>query len=128
MRMAQRLILILPLTAISLSWAEPQSAMMKAVVLRAYGGPSEGLKLEDVPRPEPKEDEILIVIAASVNPVDVAIRAATAEITGIKFPLTLGMDAAGVVAKVGPDNEVQGRRSGLRISSLWRTKAVTPNT
>ena len=47
---------------------------MKAVVIHAYGG-MEVLKLEAVPRPEPKEDEILIrVIAASVNPVDAAIR------------------------------------------------------
>jgi NADPH:quinone reductase-like Zn-dependent oxidoreductase len=101
--MAQRLILILLASwAISSAWAKPQNAMMKAVVLRAYGGP-EGLKLEDVPRPEPKDDEILIrVIAASVNPVDVAIRKGyLAEIIGNKFPLTLGMDAAGVVAKVG---------------------------
>ena len=47
---------------------------MKAIVIHSYGGP-DVLKYEDAPRPEPKEDEILIrVIAASVNPVDVAIR------------------------------------------------------
>ncbi len=47
---------------------------MKAIVIHEYGGP-EVLKYEDVPRPEPKEDEILIrVMAASVNPVDAAIR------------------------------------------------------
>jgi NADPH:quinone reductase-like Zn-dependent oxidoreductase len=32
--------------------------MMKAVVIRSYGG-LEVLKVEDVPRPEPKENEIL---------------------------------------------------------------------
>jgi NADPH:quinone reductase-like Zn-dependent oxidoreductase len=103
MQMGQRIVLIfLASTAISSACAESQNAMMKAVVLRTYGGP-EGLKLEDVPRPEPKDDETLIrVIAASVNPVDVAIRKGyLAEIIGNKFPLTLGMDAAGVVAKVG---------------------------
>ena len=79
-----------------------QNATMKAVVLRAYGEP-EMLKLEEMPRPEPKDDEILIrVIAASVNPVDVAIRKGyLAEIIGNKFPLVLGMDAAGVVEKTG---------------------------
>ena len=75
---------------------------MKAVVLRSYGGP-EVAKLEEVPRPEPKEDEILIrVVAASVNPVDVAIRKGyLAELIGNKFPLIIGMDAAGIVEKTG---------------------------
>ena len=75
---------------------------MKAVVIHAYGG-LEVLKLEDVPRPEPKEDEILIrVIAASVNPVDAAIRQGyLAQIIGDKLPLIPGMDAAGVVEKTG---------------------------
>jgi NADPH:quinone reductase-like Zn-dependent oxidoreductase len=82
--------------------APASNATMKAVVLHSYGG-TEAAKLEDVPRPEPKEDEILIrVIAASVNPVDVAIRKGyLAEIIGNKFPLVLGMDAAGIVEKAG---------------------------
>jgi NADPH:quinone reductase-like Zn-dependent oxidoreductase len=90
-------ILLLSATA-----AQPEKATMKAVVLHAYGGP-EVAKLKDVPRPEPKEDEILIrVIAASVNPVDVAIRKGyLAELTGNKFPLVIGMDAAGIVEKTG---------------------------
>src|SRR5689334_22298944 len=81
---------------------QPEKPLMKAVVIHAYGGP-EVLKLEDVLRPEPKEDEILIrVVAASVNPVDVAIRKGYLdELIGKKFPLVLGMDAAGVVEKTG---------------------------
>jgi len=76
--------------------------MMKAAVIHAYGGP-EVLKLEDVLRPEPKEDEVLIrVIAASVNPVDAAIRQGyLARIIGDKLPLIPGMDAAGVIEKAG---------------------------
>ena len=82
--------------------AESPTSTMKAVVLRGYGG-AEVSRLEEVPRPEPKDDEILIrVIAASVNPVDVAIRKGyLAELIGNKFPLVLGMDAAGVVEKTG---------------------------
>src|SRR5882757_9566755 len=82
--------------------AQPGKPMMKAVVIHAYGGP-EVLKLENVPRPEPKEDEILIrVVAASINPVDAAIRKGyLAELVGNKFPLILGMDVAGVVEKTG---------------------------
>ena len=80
---------------------EPEKPLMKAVVIHAYGGP-EVLKLEEVPRPEPKDDELLIrVVAASINPVDVAIREGyLAELVG-KFPLIPGMDAAGVVEKTG---------------------------
>lgn len=82
--------------------AEPEKETMKAVVLRSYGGP-EVAKVEEAPRPEPKEDEILIrVVAASINPVDVAIRKGyLAELIGNKFPLILGMDAAGIVEKTG---------------------------
>jgi NADPH:quinone reductase-like Zn-dependent oxidoreductase len=79
----------------------PESAKMRAVVIDAYGGP-EVMKLEEVARPEPADDEVLIrVVAASINPVDVAIRKGyLAKLVG-GFPLILGMDAAGVVEKVG---------------------------
>jgi NADPH:quinone reductase-like Zn-dependent oxidoreductase len=43
---------------------------MKAVVIHEYGRP-EVLKYENVPQPEPKEDQVLVrVVAAGVNPVD----------------------------------------------------------
>ena len=80
----------------------PATAMMKAVVLREYGGTS-ALHYEEAPRPEPKADEVLIrVVAASVNPVDVAIRSGKyAEYFHTTLPLIPGMDAAGVVEKAG---------------------------
>src|SRR5262249_45725405 len=75
---------------------------MKAVDADECGGP-EVLKYEDAPRPEPKENEVLIrVMAASINPVDVAIREGyLKKLVGDRFPLILGMDAAGVIEKVG---------------------------
>jgi NADPH:quinone reductase-like Zn-dependent oxidoreductase len=78
------------------------SATMKAIVIHEYGG-LDVLKYEDALRPKPKENEVLIrVKAASVNPVDVAIRKGyLKELTGNKFPLILGMDASGVVEEVG---------------------------
>src|SRR5215831_3562034 len=78
-----------------------ESAKMRAIVIYAYGAP-EVMKLENVARPEPAEDDVLIrVIAASINPVDVAIRKGyLAKLIG-SFPLILGMDAAGIVEKVG---------------------------
>ncbi|MVN75197.1 zinc-binding dehydrogenase [Hymenobacter sp. HMF4947] len=76
---------------------------MKAVRIHAFGGP-EVLQLEDVARPVPAADEILIKLYASgVNPVDWVVReggndALRAYLT---LPMTLGWDAAGVVEELG---------------------------
>ncbi len=85
---------------------------MKAVRIHAFGGP-EVLQLEEVARPVPAADELLIkVYASGVNPVDWAIReggndALRAYLT---LPLTLGWDAAGIVEEVG--SEVTGFQKG----------------
>src|SRR5438094_10460631 len=77
--------------------AESTKPKMKAVVVHQYGGP-EVLKYEDAPRPQPKEDEILVrVMAAGVNPVDVFIREGRSN----RFPFIPGMDVAGVVEEAG---------------------------
>src|SRR6266496_3278915 len=82
--------------------AQSVTRTMKAVVIHAYGGP-EVLKYEDIPRPEPKDDQLLIrVIAAGVNPVDGMIRSGMFDKQGKRvFPIILGGDVAGVVEKVG---------------------------
>ena len=84
------------------SASPPPRALMKAIVLHKYGGP-EVLDYEETPKPEPKDDEVLIrVVAASVNPVDVAIRSGKyAQYFHTTLPLIPGMDAAGVVEKTG---------------------------
>lgn len=76
--------------------------MMKAVVLHEYGGP-EVLKYEDAPRPEPKDDEILVrVMAAAVNPVDTYVRQGMFSKRGLdNRALIIGYDIAGVVEKAG---------------------------
>ena len=79
-----------------------QSPTMKAIVVHEYGGP-EVLKYEDAPRPEPKENEVLVrVMAAGVNPVDALIRSGKyAKFFGTSLPLVPGYDIAGVVEKIG---------------------------
>jgi NADPH:quinone reductase-like Zn-dependent oxidoreductase len=81
-------------------FAQSGKPTMKAIVIHEYGGP-EVLKYEEIPRPEPKDDQLLIrVIAAGVNPVDGMIR--SGMFNGNRaFPIILGGDAAGVVEKVG---------------------------
>ncbi len=75
---------------------------MKAVVAHEYGGP-EVLKYEDVPLPEPKDNEILVrVIASGVNPADpLILNGKYAKEFGTHLPLILGYDMAGVVVKTG---------------------------
>jgi NADPH:quinone reductase-like Zn-dependent oxidoreductase len=82
--------------------AESPKSTMKAVVVLEYGGP-DVLKLEDVPRPKSKEDQILVrVIAAGVNPVDDASRSEKyAKFLGISLPFIPGYDIAGVVENTG---------------------------
>jgi Alcohol dehydrogenase GroES-like domain len=64
------------------------------------GGPSV-LKLEEVPTPEPGQNQVLVRIhAVGINPVDTYLRSNT-DNRGPKLPYTPGSDAAGVVEAVG---------------------------
>lgn len=75
---------------------------MKAIPIQSFGGP-EVLQVAEVPRPVPREGELLVrVHAASVNPVDTIARMGEAEgITGARAPYVPGFDVSGVVEKVG---------------------------
>lgn len=78
---------------------------MKAVRINQYGGP-EVLKIEEIERPVPAPDEILVkVYASGVNPVDWTIRNGAIEPLKslMPLPLTLGWDAAGIVEEAGSD-------------------------
>ena len=73
---------------------------MKAVRIHTPGGP-EAMKLDDVPQPTAKEGEAVVKVdAAGLNYIDVYFR------TGLykaSLPLTIGMEAGGTVAAVGPN-------------------------
>jgi NADPH:quinone reductase-like Zn-dependent oxidoreductase len=74
---------------------------MKAVRIHRFGGP-EVLTLDDVPWPQPKDDEVLVrVHAASVNPVDYKIRAGSYSVKEDQLPYTLGRDLSGTVELLG---------------------------
>ncbi len=81
---------------------------MRAVVYDRYG-PPDVLRLEEVERPAPKADEVLIKIhATTVNRTDCAVRAAkpfiSRFVTGLRRPRRqiLGSELAGEVEAVGP--------------------------
>src|SRR5262245_38157112 len=94
---ARELMLLAALAAapvlLTISTAESTKPTMKAIVIHEYVGP-EVLKYEDVPRPEPKDDQLLgRVIAAGVNPVDGMIRSGMFAKGGNgAFPMILGGD------------------------------------
>ncbi|HTL59167.1 MAG TPA: NADP-dependent oxidoreductase [Candidatus Limnocylindrales bacterium] len=76
------------------------TATIKAVRIHSFGGP-EVLRLEEVPRPEPNADELLVQVhAAGVNPVDWKIR--EGHLGKIPLPSIMGSDFTGVVEALGP--------------------------
>ncbi|MCM2292542.1 NADP-dependent oxidoreductase [Allorhizobium sp. BGMRC 0089] len=97
--------------------------MMKAVRLHEFGGP-EVLRYEDVPRPVPGADEVLVrVHAASINPPDLYLRDGYRALPpewrpSPDFPLILGTDISGVVAAVG--EHVSGFSMGDEVFSMVR--------
>ena len=73
---------------------------MKAIRVHAFGGP-EVLRFEDVPEPTPKAGEVLVKVdAAGLNFVDVYHRIGLYKMA---LPLTLGQEAGGRIAALGPD-------------------------
>jgi len=74
---------------------------MKAVCIHSFGGPNV-LRFEDVPVPKPGRNEILVrVHAAGVNPVDWKIREGL--LGQGPLPQIMGSDFSGVVESLGPD-------------------------
>jgi len=102
-----------------------QTTLMKAIRYRCYGSP-EVLQLEEVAKPTPADDEVLVKVqAASVNPLDWHYMRGKPYImrlsSGIGRPTDprFGVDFAGTVEAVGknvqrfkPGDEVFGGKSG----------------
>lgn len=91
---------------------------MKAIKIHEFGGP-EVMKLEEVERPVPQADEILVKMYASgVNPADYVVREGGNEILKpfLKLPLGLGLDGAGEVEETGSD--VTGFKKGDKVYGI----------
>lgn len=80
----------------------PRIVILKAVRIHRFGGP-EVLELDEVPVPHPARNELLVRIhAASVNPIDYKIRRGMgADTVRTMLPLTLGRDLSGTVESSG---------------------------
>jgi len=89
---------------------------MKAMVFSQVGQP---LQLEDVPVPEPRENEVLLrVRACGVCRTDLHI--VDGELDHPKLPLILGHQIVGVVGKLG--GGVTGHKVGDRVGVPWLGK------
>lgn len=87
---------------------------MRAYRIHRFGAP-EVLECEPVPVPQPGRDEVLVkVLAASVNPVDIKTREGRYPlIHADALAFTPGRDFAGVVARTGDD--VSGWKPGQEV-------------
>src|SRR5213075_2706129 len=129
---ARLLIAVLGMAVLLLSGtpSRPQTqnapARMKAIVYHAYGSP-DVLRLEEIEKPAPKENELLVKVrAASVNPLDWHFMEGSPYIIrligiGLFKPevAQLGVDFAGTVEAVGskvtqfkPGDDVFGAKTG----------------
>lgn len=84
---------------------------MKAIRVHEFGPPGV-VKLEDVPAPQPGKDQVLVrVKAAGVNPVDTYIRSGNYAIKP-DLPYTPGSDAAGIIEATGQRVYIGRARTG----------------
>jgi NADPH2:quinone reductase len=92
---------------------------MKAAFIETTGAP-DVIRYGDLPRPTPKEGEVLVRVGAvAVNPIDLYVRSGTVAMP-LPKPFIIGCDLAGIVEAVGPDakrfkpgDRVWGSNQGL---------------
>lgn len=85
---------------------------MQAVVLVKYGNPERAFELRELNKPEPKEGEVRIKVAAfGLNYADVMARKGMYK-DAPPLPAVIGYDVVGIVDKLGPgaDEELLGKR------------------
>src|SRR5436189_5787586 len=101
-------------------------ARMKAIRVHTPGGP-EALRYEEIERPAPGPGQVLVKVeAAGVNFIDVYQRTGQYKVPG---PFTLGQEAAGTVAAVGPgvaEPNVGDRVAYTSILGAYAEYAVVP--
>jgi NADPH:quinone reductase-like Zn-dependent oxidoreductase len=86
---------------------------MRAVICRRYG-PSEVLQLRDVPKPEPKSNEVCIRIAATT------VTASDCIVRAFNVPLRLKLPMGAVLGFRGPRNPILGLVLAGEVESIGR--------
>jgi NADPH:quinone reductase-like Zn-dependent oxidoreductase len=106
--------------------------MMKAFIIDRYSK-KDPMRLGEMPDPEVRDDDVLIEVhATGLNLLDSKIKAGEFKLLlPYRFPLVLGHDVAGVVARVGSGvrqfkvgDEVYSRPADFRIGTFAQSIAV----
>lgn len=97
--------------------------LMKAIVINKFGDASQ-LHLADLPKPEPKDNEVQIQIAfAAINPVDWKIREGLLQSRmPYQFPIILGWDASGIISALGKN--VTGLKVGDAVYAYCKKPII----
>ena len=96
---------------------------VKAIRVHSYGGP-ETMVLEELPRPSPGRDQVLVAVkAAGVNLFDTQLRSGLYK---RDLPLTLGLEGAGIVEAIGAD--VRDFASGDRVAFVFSAGSYATHT
>lgn len=91
---------------------------MKAIRIHELGG-AEVLRLDEIEKPQPKADEVLIkVSAAGINYADTMLRTGT-YFYKPQLPFTLGFEAAGTIEEVGEN--VAEWKTGQRVMASMQS-------
>ncbi|HXR84997.1 MAG TPA: NADP-dependent oxidoreductase [Hanamia sp.] len=87
---------------------------MKAAIINKFG-PPEVLRITEVEKPEPNEDQVLLQIkSVGINPVDTKVRAGTSGFSKqISLPAIIGWDISGIIQKTGKN--VSGFKIGDEV-------------
>jgi NADPH:quinone reductase-like Zn-dependent oxidoreductase len=111
----------------------PSPATMRIITQDSFG-PADVLHVAEAERPNPGLGQVLVrVVAAGVNPVDVAIRAGRVQLYGPP-PFTLGAEFSGVVQDTGPGvglfapgDEVFGMPLFPAVTGAYAEYAASPS-
>src|SRR5271156_2553844 len=93
-------------------------ATMRAAVIRTAGGP-EVLKIESLPIPDPRKDQVLIRVKAfGLNRSELFTRQGHSP--NVKFPRVLGIEAVGLVEQAPGSEFPQGAIIATAMGGLGR--------
>ncbi|MBZ0282452.1 MAG: alcohol dehydrogenase catalytic domain-containing protein, partial [Anaerolineae bacterium] len=86
---------------------------MKAIVLTKYGSP-DGLQLQEVEKPTPMDNEVLIRVRATT------VTAGDAEIRTLKFPIWLMLPIRIYVGFIKPRNFILGQELSGDVEAVGK--------
>lgn len=101
---------------------------MKSIFFETTGAPEEVLQVNNVPIPDPGNDEVRVrILASPINPADELFIKGRYRIAP-QLPQIAGLEGVGVIEKVGKNlNYEVGTLVAFRHKGVWAEYAVIPN-